>query len=76
VAARQVDLRLVLDVAGDGRRDRVRVVAGACGTEGPAGAEVASEDARFSSPVSVAVGPDGAVWVADRNNHVVRRWCP
>lgn len=54
----------------------VRVVAGACGAAGPAEADVAAEDARFSSPVGVAVGPDGALWIADRSNHVVRRLCP
>lgn len=33
-------------------------------------------DARFNSPGSVAVATDGNVYVADRNNHVIRKISP
>jgi streptogramin lyase len=54
----------------------VRVAVGACGEEGPAVKSVGAADARFSAPVGVAVDADGGVWISDRNNQVIRRWCP
>lgn len=54
----------------------VRVVVGDCGDEGPATQTVRAADARFSAPVGVAIDADGGVWISDRNNQVIRRWCP
>lgn len=51
-------------------------VLGRCGESGPAAEDVDAAAATFASPVGVAVDDGGAVWVADRDNHVVRRWCP
>ncbi len=51
----------VTTLAGDGR-------AGA--TDGPA------SRARFDTPTGVAVAPDGTVFVADTNNHRIRRIAP
>jgi streptogramin lyase len=54
----------------------VHVVAGACGVEGPATDAIDAADARFSAPVGVAVDAEGGVWISDRDNQVIRRWCP
>ena len=49
----------------------VTTLAGAAGIRGTAdGVGVA---ARFNEPLGVAVGPAGDVFVADRNNHTIRR---
>jgi DNA-binding beta-propeller fold protein YncE len=33
-------------------------------------------DARFNAPSAIAIGPDGNLYVADTNNHVIRRITP
>jgi DNA-binding beta-propeller fold protein YncE len=49
--------------------------AGEAGVEGPADPRVSAEDAHFGAPIGVAWAPDGSLLIADRNNHVIRRWC-
>ena len=57
------------------REGRVRAFAGTdeAGYSGDGGD---ARDARLSYPTAVAVAPDGAVIVADRDNHAVRRIAP
>lgn len=49
----------------------ISLVAGA--PEEPGFADGPAESARFDSPRDVEVGPDGALYVADTDNHCVRR---
>ncbi len=49
---------------------RVSVIAGSAGTSGDA--DGASDQARFNAPVGVAVGDDGAIFVADTYNDRIR----
>jgi streptogramin lyase len=49
---------------------------GRCGVSGLATLDVATVDATFTSPVGVAVDAHGALWITDRDLHVVRRACP
>jgi sugar lactone lactonase YvrE len=62
----------VLRIAPDGR---VRTYAGD-GTIGFAGDGGPATDARLTSPVAVAVGPDDALYIADAGNERVRRVAP
>lgn len=50
---------------------RVRTLAGS--TRGPGHADGWAAEARFSSPHRIAIGCDGAVLVADRGSHTIRR---
>lgn len=49
----------------------VTVLAGRCGV--PGFRDGAAADALFFGPFGIDVDADGSVWVADTNNHVVRR---
>jgi streptogramin lyase len=66
-ALRRVDptSQRVETIAGGGPKSR-----GFAGDGGP-GAQ-----ARFDRPHGVCVGPDGAVYIGDSNNHRIRRWAP
>lgn len=52
----------------------VTVFAGSIRT--PGGEDGPAENARFRGPRGVAVGPDGALWVADTENNAVRKLNP
>jgi len=56
----------------DARSGTIETVAG-CGEEGYSGDGGPALKARFNQPYGLAVGPDGAIYTADRLNAVVRR---
>lgn len=49
----------------------VTTLAGSAGNSGFI--DGSGSTARFSAPVGIALGPDGDLYVADRDNHVIRR---
>lgn len=56
------------------RIDRFGLVSTLAGTPGTSGwADGIGASARFNEPRGLALAPDGALWVADAGNHVVRR---
>lgn len=57
----------------ENKRVETIVGTGIPGYEGDGGPAV---DARLDEPWGVDVGPDGTIWIADSNNHVVRRVDP
>lgn len=52
---------------------RVRTFAGTAAVRGYSGDGALATDALFDAPLATALGPDGSVYVADSNNHRVRR---
>jgi NHL repeat len=52
----------------------LRTLAGKAGQPGSADGDAAT--ARFRSPRGIAAGPDGSVYVADTDNHTIRRIAP
>ncbi len=54
---------------------RIQTLAGT-GTSGGDGDGGAATKARLDRPHGVAVGPDGSCWIADTNNHRLRRVTP
>jgi sugar lactone lactonase YvrE len=52
----------------------VSTLAGLAGS--PGGLDLNGSAARFKYPVSLAVGPDGTIYVADTDNHAIRRVSP
>jgi hypothetical protein len=70
VVGRYVQDPIGLDTDGDGVGDEFY---GAGGYAGDGGAAL---DARLNSPRDIAFGPDGSMYVADTNNHCVRRVDP
>ena len=55
-------------IAPDGTVTTLAGLAGSSGTTDGTGAA-----ARFDSPAGIALGPDGDLYVADRNSHLIRR---
>jgi sugar lactone lactonase YvrE len=54
----------------------MRTVAGVCGTQGYAGDGAPATEALFSGPFGVEVAADGALYIADTYNNVLRRVAP
>lgn len=54
----------------------IDTIAGVCGSHGYSGDGGPARDALFDHPFGVALAPDGALHVADTNNHRVRRIQP
>lgn len=54
----------------------IGVVAGVCGTSGFAGDEGPAVDALLAGVGGIDVDPDGALVIADTNNHRIRRLAP
>ena len=55
----------------------VSTVAGAAGPAGSADSpQGPGSDARFNNPLGLAVDVDGILWVADTNNHTIRKIIP
>ncbi len=51
----------------------ITTFAGQGGFRGSSGENASATSALMSRPSDVAVGPDGAVYIADRDNHIVRK---
>ncbi|HEX8699133.1 MAG TPA: N,N-dimethylformamidase beta subunit family domain-containing protein, partial [Myxococcaceae bacterium] len=54
-------------------RDAQRTVSTIAGNGEPGGRDGPGATAMFRRPIGVAVGPDGAIYVADSDNHAIRR---
>jgi len=72
------DGRLVVADTGNHRirlidTDAAHLVTTLAGDGQPGGRDGPGAKARFRSPTGVAVGPDGSIYVADSDNHVIRR---
>jgi len=77
---------VAVDAAGrvyvaDGFNDRIRVIdAGAvrtlAGDGRPGFVDGVGAQARFDTPGGLALGDDGALWIADTGNHAIRRIAP
>ena len=64
----------ILEVKTQGSPGAVSVYAGSRDTSGYVDGNAL--DARFNSPVDLALAPDGTIYVADQQNHVVRKISP
>jgi hypothetical protein len=59
--------------AGPADEETIKTVAGTCGTSGYSGDGGSALEAELNQPFDIELGPDGALYVADTENHVVRK---
>lgn len=69
-AALQIALLLLVTLSGFAQ-DSVRTLAGL--PETPGSADGANTNARFNDPAGIAIAQDGTIFVADNQNHAIRR---
>jgi streptogramin lyase len=53
--------------------ETITTVAGTCGTSGYDGDGGSALEALLNQPFDIEIGPDGALYIADTENHVVRK---
>src|SRR5688572_30594766 len=67
---------LAVSVRALGPNDYTFTTLAGSASEPPGNTDATGSDARFSSPRGLAVDTDGNVYVADRDNHTIRKVTP